>query len=157
MRFIALVLMLIPFTVSAAGAAEQAIPFKTVATGNASGIRTESQVVIRTSSAWRALWQKHAAGQPRSAMPVVDFSRDMVVAVFAGEVSQFTRVSILRVSRETKRLSVLVGIAEFQPGPVPTEPGTATPFHIIRLARSSVPVVFVQAQVPEKNLYQPGR
>lgn len=156
MRFLALV-FLISLTTLAAGAAAQPIPFKTLGMGNASGIHTATQVVVRTSSAWRVVWQKHTAGQPKSAIPAIDFSRDMVVAVFAGEVPEFTRVSILKISREANRLAVLVGIAQFQPGPVPTEPGTATPFHIIRLTRSSLPVVFVQARVPEKDLYQPGR
>ncbi len=141
--------------VTSTGAPVLSIPFKTIAMGEDSGIRTPIQVVVRTPAAWRALWQKHTSGQPQSALPTIDFSRDMVVAVFAGDVPPFTRASILRISREGSRLTALVRIAQARPGPVPTEPGNVTPYHIVRLPRSGLPVVFVRG--PDKEVFEPGR
>jgi VWFA-related protein len=46
-----------------------------------SGVDRPEQVVARTDAEWQALWQRHAPG--RSAPPV-DFSKNMVVAVFLG-------------------------------------------------------------------------
>ncbi len=96
---------------------------------------------------------KAHGGLPKTpTKPPVDFFREMVIAVFAGEVSRFTRFSIVRISREN-RLVVLVRIAEFQPGPVLTDPGTATTTHIVRLPRADLPVVFIRVKTPEKDIY----
>src|SRR5437870_4264409 len=61
------------------------LPFVTLAAGTTSSIRTPRRVVVRDEAEWRALWRRHddPAG---GAAPPVDFSRDMVVGVFAGEI-----------------------------------------------------------------------
>jgi hypothetical protein len=38
-------------------------------------------VTARTAGEWDAVWKRHAPGRPQ---PQVDFSREMVVGVFAG-------------------------------------------------------------------------
>ncbi len=134
-----------------AGGAGEPVLFTTIAEGSRSGIRTLTQVVIHTPTEWRDLWQKHSTGLAGAgvALPVVDFSRHMVVAVFAGEVTKGTRASILKILQEKNRLVVLVRITDAQPGPALAEPGTATPFHIVRIHRSNLPVVFSAAKVPD--------
>ncbi len=155
-----LVVLLFASTRSLPIGAGDSIPFITIAKGRKSEIRTLAQIVIHTPTEWRDLWRKHSTGLAGTALPLpeVDFSREMVIAVFAGEVRQLTRVSVLKVSREKDRLVVLVQIASSQPGPVPVEPGTSTPFHIIRLLqRSRLPVIFMQAKTPEKDICELGR
>lgn len=53
----------------------------TLARGPASAIDEAQQVVARTEAEWDALWAEHAGREPR---PEVDFSTDMVAAVFLG-------------------------------------------------------------------------
>ncbi len=141
---------------SARSAAPSSIPFVTIAQGDQSGIHVYTEAVARSTPEWRTLWLRHAAGSPRVQLaPAVDFSRDMVVAVFAGEVPDHTRVAILKIDQETSRLVALVQIASLQPGPVEAEPRSTAPFHIVRILRSPLPVVFLRAKVPD--LYSPGR
>jgi hypothetical protein len=52
--------------------------------GQNAGIKEKLCVVVRSQQQWAELWAKHTAGQPQ-ARPAVDFSREMVVAVFLGE------------------------------------------------------------------------
>src|SRR5687767_11907466 len=54
---------------------------RTVAKGSMSGIESPRQVVVRTAAEWSALWQTH---DPRGQLPPIDFSREMVLAVFLG-------------------------------------------------------------------------
>ena len=52
--------------------------------GQSNGITEKQFVVVRCESEWATLWIRHTAGRSE-AMPVVDFNREMVVAVFLGE------------------------------------------------------------------------
>ena len=152
-RLLAAGSLLLVLAASLVAVAEESVAFSVIAYGTQSGVRTPMQSVIRTDAQWRALWRKHIAGSPQGvATPVIDFSREMVIGMFAGELSEFTRVSIVRISREANQLVVLVRIGAFEPGPVP-EGGTVTPFYIIRLARSNLPVVFMQFRAPRKDTY----
>ncbi len=144
--FVAFVLML-----AAGGAAmEPSLPFVTLTAGDRSGIRVPTQVVVRTATEWQILWRKHSAGLTEATgTPRVDFTREEVIAVFAGKVESSTRMSILRITRQADRLVVLVQMAEMQPGPEPVGTGVRTPFQIVRVMRSSLPVVFVRARAPD--------
>jgi len=75
----------------------------------------------------------------------------MVIAVFAGEVGLDTRVAIIRIVQDEQELKVVYRIANPQPGPTPLDLTAATPFHIVRLARSPFAVAFVPAV--EKDIY----
>jgi len=54
---------------------------RTIAKGDQSNIDDARQVLVRTEAEWTKLWQQHAPSQPR---PAVDFTKEMVVAVFMG-------------------------------------------------------------------------
>ncbi len=153
MRLLAAGSLLLVLAASLVAVAEESVAFSAIAYGTQSGVRSPMQSVVRTDAEWRALWRRHIAGSPQGvATPFVDFSRDMVIGVFAGELSEFTRVSIVRISREANQLVVLVRIGTFEPGPVP-EGGTVTPFYIIRLAQSKLPIAFMQFRGPHKETY----
>jgi hypothetical protein len=140
-------------TGSVASPAEQLIPFTTVAAGTKSGIRTRTLVAIRNRIEWSDLWQKHTAGArgPGAALPAIDFTEQMVIALFAGDVDPETRATVIRVVQKGQRLLVLYQIANLQPGPAPLDPATSTPFHIIRFSRSPLPVIFIPAT--ERDIY----
>ncbi|MFH7319544.1 protease complex subunit PrcB family protein [Desulfurivibrio sp. D14AmB] len=62
------------------------VAFSLLRSGQASGIDDERLTVIREQAAFADLWQEHAAAfSPPPLQPEVDFSRDMVVAVFLGQ------------------------------------------------------------------------
>ncbi len=149
MRSLVVIVILAAFASTQTTWATQPLSFTTIAIGSQSGIRIRTEVVIHTPSEWQILWQKHVAGLPQApARPAVDFSRDMVIAVFAGEVPTHTRASIQTMAYQKDRLAVFVRIADLQPGPVLVDPGTDTPFHIVRLPRSTLPVIFIPARIP---------
>ncbi len=61
--------------------AASAVPVRTIAAGARSDIASARQVIVRSPAEWTALWQEHADSRTR---PEVDFSRDMVAAIFLG-------------------------------------------------------------------------
>ncbi len=121
------------------------VPFVTVATGRTSGIRQPLQVVIRERDAWLVLWRRHTG--PAAGAPPVDFTREMVIAVFGGAGAGARTVTITRIARGPERLTVWYVVAERQPLPDAGDQTPAAPFHIVRLARSPLPVSFLQAKV----------
>ena len=54
---------------------------RTIDKGTESNVDDAKTVVVRDAAAWKKLWQGHA---PDRALPAVDFSSEMVVAVFLG-------------------------------------------------------------------------
>jgi hypothetical protein len=54
---------------------------RTIAKGDQSNVDDAKQVLVRTEAEWTRLWNQHAPDQPK---PSVDFSKEMVVAVFMG-------------------------------------------------------------------------
>jgi hypothetical protein len=140
-------------TVAIEGAA-QPVVFTTLTQGNHSGIGTFTQVVVRSHDEWAAVWRRHAAGTTISPVPpAVDFSRNMVIAVFFGTGPAGQRTAISAIVERNSQLAVLVQIIG-PPGPESDGLPQITPFHIVQLARSSMPVVFMPAKTPD--LYQPS-
>lgn len=58
------------------------VAFKTIVSDTFSNIESPREVVIKDAAAWSALWAEHS--KTRIAAPEVDFSRNMLVAVFQG-------------------------------------------------------------------------
>src|SRR2546425_6834125 len=70
-------------------------------------------VAIRNPSEWTRVWHIHAVGLrgKEGVEPTIDFTQEMVIAVFAGEVGLDTRVSIIKIVQDKQRLQVLYRIA----------------------------------------------
>jgi hypothetical protein len=135
--------------------AAQPVVFTVLTRGNHSGISTFSQAVVRNPDGWAALWLRHAAGtRIPTVPPTVDFSRNMVIAVFFGKGPVGRRTAILDIVERNGQLVVYVQVIG-SPGPESEDLPQITPFHIVQLARSPMPVVFRRAKIPD--LYQPGR
>ena len=67
---------------SVSGMARQSsIELRTIARGAQSNVDAPRQAVARTPAEWTALWRAHDYDKPA---PTIDFSREMVVAVFMG-------------------------------------------------------------------------
>jgi len=131
---------------AAAGVEAAIVPFTVVDTGRTSGIREPTQVIVRDAGAWTVLWRAHAGATGRPA-PAVDFTRDMVIGVFAGESTART-LAISRIVHESDGLVLWYVLRDT--GPLSDGQGLtkASPFQIVRLARLAVPVRFLRAKTP---------
>jgi hypothetical protein len=61
--------------------AQATLPLRTVEKGATSNVDAAKQAVARTDAEWAALWKTHDYDRPA---PKVDFSKEMIVAVFMG-------------------------------------------------------------------------
>ncbi|MGE3509718.1 MAG: protease complex subunit PrcB family protein [Vicinamibacterales bacterium] len=57
------------------------LPIREIARGDVSNIDRHTERLLRSSTEWTALWREHDFDHPA---PPVDFSQEMVVAVFLG-------------------------------------------------------------------------
>jgi hypothetical protein len=150
LRFAVLLTLNLLLTFSAAFAQSQSgspLPFVIIAAGSASGVLEPAQLVIRDEAGWRALWYQHAgagAGPP----PSVDFRRDMVVGIFAGKIPEPASMSIVRVTRAPDRLVVWYTLRATRPLAANGTGLSSTPFNMITLEQSNVPVDFSQIKTP---------
>jgi hypothetical protein len=129
------------------------VPFKTVIAGTTSHITEPATVVVRDKAAWIALWRRHT-GADHSAPPPVDFARDMVVAVFGGASTEATKAGIARITREPQGLVAWYSVQATRPGP-PNGGIASSPFHIVKLAQSTLPVTFYLLKTQEMLRQQP--
>lgn len=122
---------------------DQALPFATIDSGSNSGVSTRQGASIRDQAEWLSLWRRHSSNQhPSPPAPAVDFLSEMVVAVFSGERhSGGYAIRIDRIARADKKLVVMVSESNPAPGEMNMMRLTR-PYHMVRLAKSSLPVVF---------------
>ena len=118
-------------------------PITTIAKGDGSGIVKPGRTIVRNPVEWQALWAAHAG--PAVPAPDVDFARDMVVAVFAGErPSPGYEIAIADVRDEGDALAVAVNESAPRHGRVAAQI-VVSPFHIAQLPRHEGQVRFVDA------------
>jgi hypothetical protein len=115
--------------------------FTTLDRGTTSQIETPRTVVTRTATEWSALWKEHAGDSKPAA---VDFTRSMVIGVFAGSrpTAGFT-VEITEL--ETRGAALVVTYHERRPASDEVVAQMLTsPFHIVVVESRAREVTFVQ-------------
>ena len=145
MRSVAsLVLLLASCTACGAAAVGETVPFSTLGKGINSGIRESAQVVVRSQNDWAALWSRHMRTQiAPPPPPAVDFSRDMVVALFLGErPTGGYAIEVTQIERNDAGLAIRYRTTRPDPAAMPTQALTQ-PFHLIKLPRVDDSVTFV--------------
>ena len=125
---------------------EDTISFETIGQGYNCGISTKSNYTITEFEAWEKLWTDiHKTHYPRPELPSIDFTTDIVFAVFQGEyptggyMTNITRISLTETSYK-------VYIDEFQPGPhCGTTQAFTQPYHIVKISNypQDLPVQFI--------------
>jgi hypothetical protein len=114
-------------------------PITNLARGSNSGIDETMEVVVRSEADWQTLWKSHAGAEPA---PAVDFSRELVAAIFLGprrsggfsaEITGYRREGPALVIDYIERMPA--------PGGITTQALTS-PFHIVKLPRFDGPVRF---------------
>ena len=103
------ILVIVAAAVAASATVGSPMPTTTIAAGTVSQIHTLTRVVVREQAAWTDLWRRHTGRA--DAPPAVDFDRDMVAAVFAGDSPEPIAVGIARIARESNRVVVSYTLA----------------------------------------------
>lgn len=117
-----------------------ALPRTVVDVGQTSGVTSQRTVVVRTGAEWTSLWREH---KPGSAPPVVDFTRDMVVAVFLGDrPNSGYSASVDGVSADPAGLSVIYTEGSTT-GSCVIAPVVTQPYAIVRVQRVEGPASFI--------------
>jgi hypothetical protein len=119
------------------------VQFMTLVAEANSAIHAPQNLVVRDEAALAKLWAEHTKGMPAPpAMPKVDFSRDMVLAAFAGYAGACEGFAITRVTASDGSL-----VAEVQKrGQAPNIACIAvvlSPVHMVTVPRSAAEVKFV--------------
>jgi hypothetical protein len=125
-----------------------AIPFERVTADNYSGVTQKKNVVIKDQAAWASLWAEHVAGRtPAPALPQVDFTSKMLVAVFLGHTGDCRTIAIPRVVAGTDSIKVEVDDRPLQTFAVCVAVMTQ-PMQVVAIDRTGIPVEFVPASGP---------
>ncbi len=123
-------LMLLAVGMSAQGSAP-----RTIEKGDQSSIEDAKQVLVRSDAELRELWRQHA---PDRAVPAVDFSREMVVAVFMGSRPN-AGFSTAIVSATAANGALVVRYSETKPAPGAVAAQILTfPYHIVAIPKADV-------------------
>ena len=110
------------------------IPIRTIDRGVMSDMDDARQASARTVGEWSRLWTQHAGERTR---PNVDFSKDVVVAVFMGtRPTAGFAVEIVGVRQDGPALVVSYTETRPSPGSVAAQVLTS-PFHIVAVPRGS--------------------
>jgi hypothetical protein len=114
--------------------------FTSVAKGDLSGQQIAKQITIRTPAEWKALWKDHS---PTEKMPVIDFTKSMVVGIFLGsKPSAGYEVEIVGVRAQEKDL--VVEYVQKQPGRGTLAAQILTePYHIVSVPQHAGTVRFI--------------
>lgn len=131
------------------GAAQAGAPvvFTPVVTDGTSGVATPRRVVIKDEAAWRRLWAEHtAARDPAPDLPQIDFTRQMLVAVFAGErPGGCHSTAVLRIGADAGKLLVQYEERDIS-AVAQCLPIIVRPMQVVASARSDAPVEFVKVK-----------
>ncbi|WP_157202166.1 hypothetical protein [Massilia sp. Root335] len=123
-----------------------AIAYETVARDDLSGVTARQTLVIKDQAAWDTLWRQHAAGRtPAPAVPKVDFTRRMLVAVFGGEYADSCHgIAIARVAAGASTLDVEVAERDV-PAQAVCLPVVRHPMQVAAVERTDADVDFIKA------------
>jgi hypothetical protein len=117
---------------NADGSEDVSVPFESIASGISSGVRSQTLTVIRSDDELNSLWNEHAYQQfPVPDKPVVDFSNEMLVAIFLGNGSCMNSIDVTGVTNAGQ--SVVVEVSIRFPNPEATCIVAEQPFEIIKL------------------------
>jgi hypothetical protein len=126
------------------------VPFRTVAKddGASSKLKRRTAFAIRSERRWQRVWLKLTATiDPRPRRPRIDFARHvLLVAVQGRQPSGGHRTTITGVGDTAGRL--IVDVDDLSPGRGCVTTGVVTsPYHVVRVRRSSDPVTFTRHRV----------
>lgn len=124
------------------------VPFKTVVSESFSDITAPREVVIKDAAAWSALWDEHT--DKKIAAPAVDFSRNMLVAIFTGSGNLCGTFDVVHVGARDGKLLVEYEIRDMSPVAFCVAAITQ-PMRVVAVPKVDVPVEFRKIVSPYFN------
>lgn len=124
------------------------VTWSTLDRGSQSGVEDQRQVAIHDQVAWEQLWENHTEGQqPAPDRPEVDFSTEIVVAIFKGQSPDGCHgAEITNVTRDTATNGstdlIVEGSYYKAVGDVACSQGITYPFHIVKVQAQPDDVAF---------------
>jgi hypothetical protein len=118
-------------------------PLETVLAAAYSGLAEPRREVVRDEAGWARLWAEiHAGVDPAPPRPLVDFARDMLIAVAAGtRPSGGFSIKVRRVATRGETLEVAVLETCPAPGAM-VSMGLSQPVEVVRVPRLVQPATF---------------
>jgi hypothetical protein len=108
---------------------------RTIEKGDQSNVEDAKRVLVRTEAEWATLWRQHAPDRP---MPVVDFSKEMVVGVFMGSRPN-AGFSTAVTMTTTGNGALIVKYTDTAPPPGAITAQVLTfPYHLVAIAKADV-------------------
>jgi hypothetical protein len=112
--------------------------------GDSSAIASFKTVVVTNDTDWKALWAEHTQNQvPPPPVPDVDFSRFVVVGVFAGIRQDLQGIAIQDIQVAPDSSTVLYKEQPLDPAMGLAAP-TNRPYHLKQISKSALPVTFTK-------------
>ena len=124
----------------AATASQTGPAVRTVARGIDSHISVHREVVARTAGWWQFIWHEHTGS---FTPPAIDFSRTIVVGVFAGQAAAGTSIEITSVTQDGRATTVYYREHRPTAGSTDKAPSTS-PFHLVVVPANRSTVTFVK-------------
>lgn len=123
------------------------VPFETVGIGTASGCIRPANLVITTAAEWQRVWAVHAAGRtPAPALPAVDFSRQVVLALLAGNTTAAgATAEVAQIVRGPSEMLVYYSVNRDGGSKLAGGAAATQPYHFAVIDRPSTPLRFVDA------------
>lgn len=132
------------------------LPIRTVYWTGVSGILSSARDVVGNADEWDRLWQIIVRGprqdipRPDRPLPVVDFSREMLIIAARGQHSTGGYGIEVEAVTETER-AVVVQVGTSNPGRCGVTLAFTQPVHVVAVPRSERPVVFTERPyIPER-------
>lgn len=115
--------------------------FRTIAIGYQTGIQGSATRVARDEAGWNELWREHTSTQiPRPEIPRVDFAKEMVVCVLAGD-KPTGGYGIEVLAARFNDAQMVLRVSTTRPAADAVVPMVATrPYHMIATPISSAPI-----------------
>ena len=111
--------------------------------GNHCGYTEPERLVVKTKDQWMEVWRKmHRLRLSTPELPLIDFKKEMVIAVFMGErKTGGYEIEIIRVTQ--KESKIFVEVEEKEPPSDSVQTMVLTqPYHLIVIPKPSLPVTF---------------
>lgn len=128
------------------------LPQVTLEAGSSSGITKAGCEIVTTDARWQKLWRSHKSNMhPVPDAPDVDFTNEMVVAVFLGErATGGYGIKVTKVERIGR--ATYVHYTTFSRGGGGGGGGVTTqaltqPHHLVKVPRHGGPVYFIETKV----------
>lgn len=123
------------------------IAFTPLMDDSRSGILTAKNAVVRDETAWARLWAEHSSGRtPAPAMPTVDFNKQMLLAVFAGEGPIGCRqINVVKLATSAGKIAVDYAESDLQLATICLQ-ATSAPMTVVAIERSDAEVMFSQVK-----------